>query len=463
MEILDFLISMIEKYGYIIVILTIMLESAGIPMPGETALIVAAAFAGTGHLDITLVIICAASGAIIGDAGGYWIGRKLGRPFLDKHGKWLHLTQERMYTLEKLFVKHGPMTVFFGRFFSLLRTYAALFAGVWHMKYALFTLFNALGGITWAVCFGILGYVFGQNLSLLEKIAKTIGWALSIPVVLIILSVVIWRWTIKHQERLKLKLRVILQKSGLEYIRKRFSWQIHWILRHWTATQYTIIHITIGLCIASAGIFSFVRVAYSAFSDRKIAEWDSFVFTVFQSWTTPLSALFFKSVTLLGSYGVITAALSCILLMILKKKWLYAISAGVMVIGGQLLVLVLKMSFERASPITEDPALLSWFGFSFPSGHAMGSLIVYGMIAYFIILWSKKWVFSTGVTFIALLLVSCIALSRVALGENYLSDVLCGLAGGIVWLSSCLTALELLRRGHVGDRRRNKRMLINPV
>jgi membrane protein DedA with SNARE-associated domain len=91
MELLEFVVELIEKYGYIIVFFAIMLESAGVPMPGETALLVAAAAAGTGHLNIVIVIICAASGAIIGDAGGYWIGRILGRPFLEKHGKWFHL------------------------------------------------------------------------------------------------------------------------------------------------------------------------------------------------------------------------------------------------------------------------------------------------------------------------------------------------------------------------------------
>src|SRR5512133_826163 len=226
MEIVEFLVEMIEKYGYIIVFLAIMLESMGVPMPGETALVIAAAAAGTGHLNIYGVIIAAALGAIIGDGIGYWVGRKLGRPFLEKHGRWLHLTEDRMFKLEKLFVKHGPMTVFFGRFFSLLRTYAALFAGVWRMKYVVFTLYNALGGIVWAVVFGILGFIFGQNLPLLEKIAKTIGWALTIPLVCIVAIALVWRWSIKHKELLKKRFDSILEKSGYNYIIKRFSWQI---------------------------------------------------------------------------------------------------------------------------------------------------------------------------------------------------------------------------------------------
>ncbi len=460
MELLEFIVELIEKYGYIIVFFAIMLESTGVPMPGETALIVAAAAAGSGHLNIVIVIICAASGAIIGDAGGYWVGRILGRPFLEKNGKWLHLTPERMDKLARLFIKHGSVTVFFGRFFSLLRTYAALFAGVWKMSYSKFTLFNALGGVIWATCFGILGYIFGQNLPLLERIAKTIGWALTIPLVLIIVMVFLWRWIIKNQVTLKEQLDRSLEKLGICYLIKRFSWQIHWFLRHWTALQYTFIHISLGLLIAGVGIYIFVRVATSAFSDQSIAMWDEQIFQLFQSWATPLSTKVFQWITALGSYGVSVAAITCALYFLFKGKWLNACTMGIVVIGGQLLVLVLKIAFSRPAPVVEENALIFFFGSSFPSGHVMGALIVYGMITYFLVLWSKKWVFTTGTIFFFSFIVLLIGFSRVYLGENYLSDVLCGILGGLVWLSSCLTALELLRRGQVGDRRRSRRLLV---
>ncbi len=462
MELLGFFLELIEKYGYIIVFFAIMIESAGVPMPGETALVAAAAVAGTGRLNIAIVILCGASGAIIGDAGGYWIGRVLGRPFLDKHGKWLHLTPERMSKLEKMFVQHGPMTVFFGRFFSLLRTYAALFAGVWKMSYATFTVYNVMGGSIWAVCFGILGYIFGQNLSLLERIAKTIGWALTIPLICILLIMLLWRWAVKHQYELNKHLDKFLTKCGISYVKKKFSWHIHWVLRHWTAAQYTIIHISLGLFVACAGIYAFVRIATSAFMDRSIGQLDDQVLVTFQNWATPLSTNVFKIITIFGSYGVFITAITCAVFFLLKREWLKASSMSIVVIGGQLLVMILKVSFARPAPFTESQEVVSWLGFSFPSGHVMCSLVIYGMIAYFLILWSKKWVFATGIVLITTTFVLLIGFSMLYLGESYLSDVLCGFVGGIVWLSSCLTALELLRRGQVGDRRRNKRLLLKP-
>ncbi len=460
MEIAEFLIELIKQYGYIIVFLAIFLESMGVPMPGETALIIAAAAAGTGHLNIYGVIIAAATGAIIGDGIGYWIGRKLGRPFLEKHGRWFHLTEDRMFKLEKLFVKHGPMTVFFGRFFSLLRTYAALFAGVWRMKYTVFTLYNALGGMAWAVIMGMLGYLFGQNLPLLEKVAKTIGWALTIPLICIIASVFMWRWSIKHKDLVRSRFTSILRKIGYYYVINRFSWQIHWLLRHWTAAQYTILHITTGLILACTGIFIFVKVSVSAFTDKKIAEWDSIVFTTMQSWATPVSTAIFKIITVIGSYGVTVAAISTVILFIIKRKWVNAITMAAVVAGGQVIVFVLKLLYARQSPVVDHNAIITWLGFSFPSGHVMGSLVILGMLSYFLIIFSKKWVFRTGVAFLTAIIVLFVAFSRIYLGENYLSDVICGLAGGFVWLSGCITALELLRRGQVGDRRRKKRIVV---
>lgn len=460
MEFVDFFLKLIQEYGYIIVFFAIMLESTGVPLPGETALVVAAAIAGTGYLNIYGVIAAAAAGAIIGDAGGYWVGRKLGRPFLDKHGKWFHLTSERMFQLEKLFVKHGAMTVFFGRFFSLLRTYAALFAGVWKMSYITFLIFNALGGIIWASIFGTLGFVFGQNLPLLEKTMKTVGWALSIPIVCILFMVILWHWMVKHQTLIKKWYASVLDKMGYNYFVKRFSWQIHWLLRHWTAAQYTIMHITLGLTITCLSVYAFVRMTRSVFFDKDIIDLDSRVFEIMQGWATPLSTAFFQVVTSFGSYGLSIAAITTIILFVVKRRWVNAITMGAVVLGGQILVMVLKVAFARQSPVIESSLLLNWLGFSFPSGHVMGSLIVYGMLAYFLILWLKKWVLSTGIVLITMFIVLLIAFSRIYLGENYLSDVLCGLAGGSVWLSFCLTALELLRRGQVGDRRRHKRMVV---
>lgn len=155
------LLAWINQYGYVAVGLAIGIESAGIPFPGETTLVIAAALAARGHLDLVWVIVAGAVGAILGDNLGYWFGRQFGRRLVAKVGPYVGLTPERMAYAERFFHRHGDKTVFLGRWFALLRAYAAFLAGIHAMPVRTFFLYNALGGICWAIFFGYLGYAFG--------------------------------------------------------------------------------------------------------------------------------------------------------------------------------------------------------------------------------------------------------------------------------------------------------------
>ena len=163
---LDWMQHLIETYGLWIVFVLIMLESSGIPMPGETALVTAAIYAGTTHrLQIEEVVAVAAAGAIVGDNFGYLIGRWIGLPLLQKHGPKIGITPDRLLVGRYLFHVHGGKIVFFGRFVALLRAFAAVLAGVDRMRWPYFMLMNALGGICWAAIFGFGAYWFGQQIT----------------------------------------------------------------------------------------------------------------------------------------------------------------------------------------------------------------------------------------------------------------------------------------------------------
>src|SRR6476661_2690206 len=112
----------LETYGYGAIFLLVGLESVGVPLPGEAALLTASAFAAQGHLSIVGVILAAAAGGIAGDAAGYWIGRKGGLPAVRRYGKVLHVSDATLDRVHGFFQRHGGKTVFFGRFVSLLRT-----------------------------------------------------------------------------------------------------------------------------------------------------------------------------------------------------------------------------------------------------------------------------------------------------------------------------------------------------
>ncbi|HUZ91795.1 MAG TPA: DedA family protein [Methylocella sp.] len=156
---------LVAQHGYWVVFLIIMLESAGVPLPGETVLILASGYAGaTGELDLALVITCAAMAAIIGDNIGFWVGRTWGANFLLRYGKFVHLPESRLKLGQYLFEKHGAKIVFFGRFVAFLRVFAALLAGVNKYRWPQFLFFNAAGGIIWAVVIGISAFLFGDSM-----------------------------------------------------------------------------------------------------------------------------------------------------------------------------------------------------------------------------------------------------------------------------------------------------------
>jgi membrane protein DedA with SNARE-associated domain len=156
--------QLVSAYGYWAVMLFVGIESIGIPFPGETMLLAAAIYAGTTHnLDIALVIAAASAGAVLGDNIGFWFGREFGYELVLRYGRYIHLDQAKMKLGMYLFLKHGGKVVFFGRFVAVLRTFAALLAGVNQMDWRRFLAFNLAGGVAWATILGVAGFIFGRQ------------------------------------------------------------------------------------------------------------------------------------------------------------------------------------------------------------------------------------------------------------------------------------------------------------
>jgi membrane protein DedA with SNARE-associated domain len=200
-NVLSFLQQALSDYGYIIVFAAIMIESMGVPFPGETMLLIAAAYAAsTGTLSIYGVIASAAGGAIVGDNFGYWIGREGGRRLIRKFGKYVGLTDDRYQRAQDYLKRHGGKAVFFGRFVSIARTWIAVLVGAHHLNYAQFLLYNIIGGVVWATIYGSLGYAFGSNLPLLETWVKRAGITLTIIAVAVVAYLLYLR---KKKKKLK--------------------------------------------------------------------------------------------------------------------------------------------------------------------------------------------------------------------------------------------------------------------
>jgi len=151
------------SYGLALLFGLIAMESAGVPLPGETALIAAAVLASQGHYSIYAVIAVAAAGAIVGDNVGYWIGRRGGRALLERTPIVRDYFERVLPIAERFFDRHGAKTIFFARFFAVLRVTAAWIAGISRMSWWRFLAFNAAGGVVWAVLVGLVAYYVGRT------------------------------------------------------------------------------------------------------------------------------------------------------------------------------------------------------------------------------------------------------------------------------------------------------------
>src|SRR5438132_12740725 len=151
-----------QSWALVLLFFAVGIESAGVPLPGETALVASGVLASQSKLNIVAVIVVAASAAILGDNGGYWIGRKGGRKLIERWSFVSKPAQKVLPRAERIFARHGGKTVFFGRFIAVLRITAAWMAGISRMPWWRFLLFNAAGGILWATLVGLVAYYSGE-------------------------------------------------------------------------------------------------------------------------------------------------------------------------------------------------------------------------------------------------------------------------------------------------------------
>ena len=180
-NILQILQNALHILGYPAVFLFVMIESSGIPFPGETMLLLAAFYSAIDQqLHLPIIIVCAAFGAIMGDNIGYYIGKTGGKAVVNRYGRYVFLKPEHLARAEQFFARHGDKTVFLGRFVAVLRAWAAFLAGVNQMHWRTFFIYNAAGGIVWATVYGLLGYyagkIFHDNFSQVEHFASTLTW-----------------------------------------------------------------------------------------------------------------------------------------------------------------------------------------------------------------------------------------------------------------------------------------------
>ncbi|MFZ0041869.1 MAG: DedA family protein [Solirubrobacteraceae bacterium] len=191
----------LNNYGYLAVAGFVMLEDFGVPVPGETILILGAVYAGTGRLNIVLVGLIGFLAAMIGDNIGFAIGHFGGRPLVERYGRYILLTPERLDKTTSFFERHGGKIVVVARFIEGLRQANGIIAGISGMHWAKFLVFNALGAALWVVVWTSVGYLSGSHITTIYNDATRYDTYVAIAIAVFVLAYIIRRLTKRRDQR----------------------------------------------------------------------------------------------------------------------------------------------------------------------------------------------------------------------------------------------------------------------
>lgn len=445
---LQYLIDLVERlgqWGYLILFLGAMLESAaflGLVIPGESLVLVAGFLAAQGSLDLDLLIVVVAVGAALGDSLGYEMGRRMGRPALALYGNRFGLNEARVQSADDFFVRHGSKAVFLGRFVGFARALVPFLAGSSRMPYRAFLPYNMLGALLWAAAVALLGYFLGASWQTAER---WIGRASAIVGGLLIFALLIawlWRWAARHEDVIRSAWTRFLQRPSVTATRQRFASEISFVQNRFEPTSYLGLQLTAGALMLVGASWLFGGIAEDVVSGDPLTLIDVQVSQWFHTHSTPLITQAMLIVT--HSHGPLAISLALVLIaayLTWKRNWYWLLCIGLTVPSGMLLNVVMKYAFGRARPSFDDP-LLVLTTYSFPSGHVAGATLFYGVVAAMVISSTSAWRWRVATVFVALMMVAMVALTRVYLGVHYLSDVLAAFAEGVAWLTLCLTGIN---------------------
>ena len=404
------LADLVARHGYAMVVLFVGAEGLGIPLPGETALVIAAAIASRGRLSPLGVITAGAVGAILGGTGGYWLGRAGGAvlargPALERG--------------RRFFERYGAPSVFLGRFVALLRTVVGMLAGASGMPFARFSFYNALGAVVWAAVVGGGGFLFGRSLPRLRGLGRA-GLVGALFVSLLVALVVGWRWLRANRARLELA------------VARLGRWYLAW-------------HQAVGLLCGLATIFAFGAVTESVFSRHPLTAFDVMLAGWLETHAPTFADRAAGVLGTLGGPGALTlVGVGTGAILLLRRRWLDVAVWGVAAFGAVVLDAAVGLVVRRPPAPAADTLALAAIGLG--GGDAVGAALIYGMLAYFTASGLRSRAARTAVTGGAALLIAAVALSRLLLGAQYFSGLITGYAAALVWVSACLSGLELAPR-----------------
>lgn len=438
-------------YTYLLVGALAFLETGafiGLIAPGETTILVGGVVAGQGEIDIVALIALVWACAVAGDLTSFYLGRRLGRGFLEKHGSKVSVTPDRLVKVERFFDKHGGKAILLGRFVGLVRAIAPFLAGSSGMPLRRFTPYDVIGAGLWGSTFCLLGYLFWQSFGTVLNYAKTGTLALGSLIVVVSGIVALVRFLRAPANRARVRAwveaqerrRVIGPVIGLVMRRGQQPARFVW---HRVTPGDLGLELTTLLAVAAVGAFAVAGYAV-ALGPGDVTPGDvrglEVVDALRASWLTDVA----RVVSALGLLWVTLAAVvvACVALM-LKRGVLEAAAIG----SGYALMLVVEALVRSSENRMRPPGgLVETTTASFPSAHVAHSL-AWVAIAVAVARVLPGWGARAGVVVLSVVLVAAVAFTRMYLRVHYFSDVVAGAGLGAACFALC--AVGALLVGHV--------------
>jgi membrane protein DedA with SNARE-associated domain/membrane-associated phospholipid phosphatase len=409
----------------------------GLVVPGETVMLLGGAVAGQGAIDIYLLIAIAWFSAWLGDTTSFFVGRRLGRGFVLRHGPRVGIGHERFEKVEAYFARHGGKTIFIGRWISLVRALAPFIAGSSEMRYRAFLPYSILGTGLWASAHILIGYFFSRSVESAAKYAGRGAFLLASTIVVVVAIVVAVRYLRVEENRRAILARLErhVATRWLVELARRFRPQLQFLWGRVTPGGTFGLEFTSLMAILAVSGFVLVGYAVAIGGDPGPTPGDTTAIEVVERLDAAWLVDFAKLFTHLGSLAVVgPLAFVCAVLLAARRRWA---EFGVLVAGMALIYLgvhEIKAAVDRPRPVG---GLVEVSGSSFPSAHAAYSTF-YVWLAVTIVMRLRPGM-ARGALVVAagIALTALVGLSRVYLDVHYMSDVSAGWALGAASFSLC--------------------------
>lgn len=447
----DFIVSFSQTiqhlgvFGYWIVFLAAFLESLvfiGALLPGGTIIIIAGFLSAQGYLDIGDLIWFAAAGSILGDGISYWLGTKGTRFFHNENRilKLSHIEKGREF-----FKKHGNKSVFLGRHLGPLRAIVPFLAGLSKMDTWTFLFWNTISAFSFAISSLFAGYLSGKT------IKATVGiWSTRIELFLFLFlffSLFVW-FLVKKSRYFFIFIRsigrsikwAIISNPDVKRLLRRYPRFFAFLGQRLRKDKFFGLPLTLLFIAFLFTLFLFLGVVQDIVTSDQIVALDVRVSSLLLMFRNAKLVTIFLWITLLGKLQIVLSlAVVVSFLCYIWRKNFYILPLWIAIAGSEFFGFLGKITIHRQRP---DVAVYTERLSSFPSGHAVIAVVLYGFIAYILFRAVKKWRYKINIVFVNILLVLAVGFSRLYLGAHFLSDVWGGYLLGFLWLIIGITLSE---------------------